>query len=147
MLSAGSRSSEFSYLLQAGLQAKNIPGHRDCRQWHHQPKKVPWQGQNQVRDCASTRTKRPFHAALTLFSRSDDAPHAGAVVTPLSRCNDAPLTLLTRSGDAPAAPHTPLPRVLSRCDAHHTALGSSNDAASAPCWRPSHAAMTPLPRP
>ena len=43
------RFTSLKNFVQAGLQANNVARH--CRQWHHghhQPQKVPWEGQKQV---------------------------------------------------------------------------------------------------
>ena len=70
---------------------------------------------------------RPSHAAMTPLPR----PTHAAVT---------PLTPIPRSDDALP---TPFPRC---CDAPPTPRSGRDDVAPAPCWHPSHAAMTPLPR-
>ena len=87
-------------LLQAGLQANNVP--QQCRQWHHQPRKYLDKDKAEYVD--KDTDKEPI-------LRSSDAPSTQRLRSTCSA--DAPLTQLLRHSDTPdsVTPQaSPLPR-------------------------------------
>ena len=125
--------SKIFVLLHADLQAKNVPRH--CRQWHHQPKKHLDIVDKDTTECVE-KDKAPI-------PRRGDAPPTPRWRPPCSA--DAPLTPLPGPDGIPDARPlaTPLPR---RSNAPPTQRSGRDEVAPAPSWRPSHAAMTQLPR-
>ena len=103
-------------LLHEGLQVNNVP--RFCRQWDHQPKK--YLDKDKI-ECVDKEKTECIDKEKTECIDKDK-----------TECVDKDKVLIPRSGEA--AP-TPCSRPSRR-----------NDAAPAPRWRPSYAAMTPLPR-